>query len=74
MPLEDVKQYAKTAKNGKHYVSLLIGKKEKTNTEKLTGLLLMNTILKQKKERSAKQATEKHQEDGKALLIPVEDD
>jgi hypothetical protein len=78
--LEDVKQYSKLSKNGKHYVSLLIGKKkEKDQYGKTHWVAIDEYNPETKEERSAKQATENalNEEYGKAIScddIPVVED
>lgn len=76
--LEDVKQYAKPAKNGKHYVSLLIGKKkEKDQYGKTHWVAIDEYNPETKEERSAKQSTENtlNEEYGEPLdNIPVIED
>lgn len=75
--LEDVKQYAKQANNGKQYVNLIIGKKkEKDQYGKTHWLAIDEYNPETKEERSAKQATENalNEEYGEPIISEKKDD
>jgi hypothetical protein len=75
--LEDVKQYAKEAPNGKHYINLVVGKKKEKDQYGKTHYLSVNEYNPEtKEERSAKQATENalNEEYGEPIISEEKDD
>jgi len=75
--LEDVKQYAKQAKNGKNYINLIIGKKKAKDQYGKTHWVAIDEYNPEtKEERSAKQATDNalNEEYGEPITREEKDD